>query len=203
MDNVGIETAKGGFVNLFGGIRKMATDIVSFPSNFVHYRQIAIGGTFSSSSNLFREYDHRNYKIKIHPSWGGNTTSSVSITKQNVQSSYSMSISPGWNALTTTSAQMYKSIHSSSRDYTVSSSLSNTKLLRLFAIGFLLYGQTIAAAIATRHGEEVDESVLREMCFAAMGEYRSPSHYFFLKELPKGPSEKIQRLKLTERYGKS
>ena len=65
------------------------------------------------------------------------------------------------------------------------------------------YGQTIAAAIATRPGEKVDESVLREMCFSAMGEYRAPSHYFFLKELPKGPSGKIQRLKLTERYGKS
>jgi L-iditol 2-dehydrogenase len=41
--------AKGGFVNLFGGIRKNAPDTVSFSSNFVHYRQISIGGTFSSS----------------------------------------------------------------------------------------------------------------------------------------------------------
>ena len=41
--------AKGGFVNLFGGIRKNASDTVSFSSNFVHYRQISIGGTFSST----------------------------------------------------------------------------------------------------------------------------------------------------------
>jgi acyl-coenzyme A synthetase/AMP-(fatty) acid ligase len=33
-----------------------------------------------------------------------------------------------------------------------------------------------------------------------MGAYRAPSRYFFLKELPKGPSGKIQRLKLTERF---
>jgi len=41
--------AKGGFINLFGGIRKKAKDTVKFPSNFVHYRQISISGTFSSS----------------------------------------------------------------------------------------------------------------------------------------------------------
>jgi acyl-coenzyme A synthetase/AMP-(fatty) acid ligase len=34
----------------------------------------------------------------------------------------------------------------------------------------------------------------------AMGAYRAPSKYFFLDELPKGPSGKIQRLKLTERF---
>jgi acyl-coenzyme A synthetase/AMP-(fatty) acid ligase len=33
-----------------------------------------------------------------------------------------------------------------------------------------------------------------------MGAYRAPSKYFFLDELPKGPSGKIQRLKLTERF---
>ena len=65
------------------------------------------------------------------------------------------------------------------------------------------YGQMVAAAIAPRPGEEVTESALRELCSTAMGEYRAPSRYFFLKELPKGPSGKIQRLKLTERFSKS
>ena len=62
------------------------------------------------------------------------------------------------------------------------------------------YGQTVAAAIATRPGEEVTESALRQLCLDAMGAYRAPSKYFFLDELPKGPSGKIQRLKLTERF---
>jgi len=62
------------------------------------------------------------------------------------------------------------------------------------------YGQTVAAAIATRPGEEVTESALRQLCLDAMGTYRAPSKYFFLDELPKGPSGKIQRLKLTERF---
>ena len=62
------------------------------------------------------------------------------------------------------------------------------------------YGQTVAAAIAVRPGEEVPESALRQLCLDAMGAYRSPSLYFFLDELPKGPSGKIQRLKLTELF---
>ncbi len=62
------------------------------------------------------------------------------------------------------------------------------------------YGQTVAAAIALRPGEIVHEFELRKLCLEALGEYRSPTIYFFLKELPKGPSGKIQRLKLTDLY---
>ena len=69
-----------------------------------------------------------------------------------------------------------------------------------FALPDADYGQTVAAAIATRPGEEVTESDLRQLCLEAMGAYRAPSKYFFLDELPKGPSGKIQRLKLTERF---
>ena len=65
------------------------------------------------------------------------------------------------------------------------------------------YGQTVAAAIAPRPGENVPESELRKLCLDAVGEYRSPTHYFFLNELPKGPSGKIQRLKLTDQYSNS
>ena len=42
-----------------------------------------------------------------------------------------------------------------------------------------------------------------KLCLDALGEYRSPTHYFFLNELPKGPSGKIQRLKLTDQYSNS
>ena len=65
------------------------------------------------------------------------------------------------------------------------------------------YGQTVAAAIAPRPGENVPESELRKLCLDAVGKYRSPTHYFFLNELPKGPSGKIQRLKLTDQYSNS
>ncbi len=62
------------------------------------------------------------------------------------------------------------------------------------------YGQTVAAAIASRPGENVPESDLRKLCLDALGEYRSPTQYFFLNDLPKGPSGKIQRLKLTNQF---
>lgn len=41
--------AKGGFVNLFGGIPKNLPDIISFSNNLAHYKQIAIGGSFSQT----------------------------------------------------------------------------------------------------------------------------------------------------------
>jgi L-iditol 2-dehydrogenase len=42
---------KGAYINLFGGINKNENDLVSFSSNFVHYRQITVGGTFSSTKD--------------------------------------------------------------------------------------------------------------------------------------------------------
>lgn len=62
------------------------------------------------------------------------------------------------------------------------------------------YGQTVVAAIAPRPGENVAELELRKLCLESIGEYRAPSQYFFLDELPKGPSGKIQRLKLADKF---
>jgi len=67
-----------------------------------------------------------------------------------------------------------------------------------FPIEDVHYGQNIAAAITTRPGEKITESELRKLCLDSMGEFRSPTKYFFLKDLPKGPSGKIQRLKLSK-----
>ncbi len=69
-----------------------------------------------------------------------------------------------------------------------------------FALPDEHYGQRVAAAIAPRPGENVEEQVLRNLCQEAMGEYRAPSQYYFMDELPKGPSGKIQRLKLSELF---
>ena len=69
-----------------------------------------------------------------------------------------------------------------------------------FPIPDVHYGQIVAAAIASRPGEKVTETELRKLCLDSMGEFRSPSKYFFLKELPKGPSGKIQRLKLSKLF---
>ncbi|MDI6721491.1 MAG: alcohol dehydrogenase catalytic domain-containing protein [Candidatus Aenigmarchaeota archaeon] len=47
--------AKGGFVNLFGGIAKGLPDDVKFQSIFLHYRQFAIGGSFSQTKEHHRK----------------------------------------------------------------------------------------------------------------------------------------------------
>ena len=41
--------AKGGFVNIFGGVAKGLNDAIALPTNFMHYRQISIGGSFSQT----------------------------------------------------------------------------------------------------------------------------------------------------------
>ena len=46
---------KGGCVNLFGGIPKGKNDIIKISSNYIHYNQIKIGGTFSSDINHLKK----------------------------------------------------------------------------------------------------------------------------------------------------
>ena len=47
-------------------------------------------------------------------------------------------------------------------------------------------------------GARASEAELREFCLAELGRYKSPREFRFLAELPKGPSGKVQRLKLVE-----
>jgi len=43
------------------------------------------------------------------------------------------------------------------------------------------------------------ESELRAHCVRELGRYKTPKAFRFVAELPKGPSGKVQRLKLAER----
>jgi long-chain acyl-CoA synthetase len=58
------------------------------------------------------------------------------------------------------------------------------------------YGQEIGACVILREGSTCTEEELRAYCTAALGRYKSPGHYRFVQELPRGPSGKVQRLKL-------
>jgi len=60
------------------------------------------------------------------------------------------------------------------------------------------YGQEIMACIVLRDGQECDEDELREFCVQNLGPYKTPKLLRFVAELPRGPSGKIQRLKLLE-----
>ncbi len=60
------------------------------------------------------------------------------------------------------------------------------------------YGERIEAAVKLRDGACVDAATLRELCEARLGAFKCPDVIHILPDLPKGPSGKIQRLRLAE-----
>jgi acyl-CoA synthetase (AMP-forming)/AMP-acid ligase II len=60
------------------------------------------------------------------------------------------------------------------------------------------YGQEIMACVIPREGVACTEDDLRAFCVEHLGRYKTPKVIHFVKELPRGPSGKVQRLKLVE-----
>ncbi len=60
------------------------------------------------------------------------------------------------------------------------------------------YGETVEAAVRVRTGSSLDAADLLEFCRKRLGNFKAPDTIHFLDELPKGPSGKIQRLKLAD-----
>ena len=60
------------------------------------------------------------------------------------------------------------------------------------------YGQEILACVVLRPGEHADEADIRAFCEQHLGRYKTPKLIRFVTELPRGPSGKVQRLKLLE-----
>ena len=58
------------------------------------------------------------------------------------------------------------------------------------------YGQEILACVVLRDGSTCDEATLREHCIATLGRFKTPKTIRFVDALPRGPSGKVQRLKL-------
>jgi acyl-CoA synthetase (AMP-forming)/AMP-acid ligase II len=63
------------------------------------------------------------------------------------------------------------------------------------------YGETVEAAVAVREGSTLGAEELLELCRGKLGAFKTPDAIHFLDELPKGPSGKIQRLKLADILG--
>ena len=61
------------------------------------------------------------------------------------------------------------------------------------------YGETVAVAVVLKQKQRCTSSELIEHCKRELGEFRSPSRIFFVSELPKGPSGKIQRLEIAKK----
>ena len=60
------------------------------------------------------------------------------------------------------------------------------------------YGQEILCAVVLKPGESASEEELRAFCEKELGRYKTPKVFKFMADLPKGPSGKVQRLKLLE-----
>lgn len=58
------------------------------------------------------------------------------------------------------------------------------------------YGQEVAVCVVLRENTSCTEDELREFCRRILGHYKTPMHYRFVDDLPRGPSGKVQRLKL-------
>ncbi|RZI69195.1 MAG: long-chain fatty acid--CoA ligase [Variovorax sp.] len=58
------------------------------------------------------------------------------------------------------------------------------------------YGQEIGVCVVLREGVACDEAALRAFCEGALGRFKTPGHFRFVEDLPRGPSGKVQRLRL-------
>jgi acyl-CoA synthetase (AMP-forming)/AMP-acid ligase II len=67
-----------------------------------------------------------------------------------------------------------------------------------FGVPDTRYGQEIMACVTLKPGSVCEEQELRQFTENRLGPYKSPRRIFFMDALPKGPSGKIQRLKLPE-----
>ena len=76
--------------------------------------------------------------------------------------------------------------------------LRHPAVLEAAAVGApdALYGQEILACVVLREGMACTDDDLRAFCTQHLGRYKTPKWFRFVASLPRGPSGKVQRLKL-------
>jgi acyl-CoA synthetase (AMP-forming)/AMP-acid ligase II len=62
------------------------------------------------------------------------------------------------------------------------------------------YGQTVEAAVVLREGGTCGEDELIALCRDHVGAFKAPDRVHIVDDLPRGPSGKVQRLKLAEQF---
>ena len=67
-----------------------------------------------------------------------------------------------------------------------------------FAVEHREYGQEVMACAVLKQGTSVDCETLRLFAEAELGKFKAPQQVYIIDELPKGPSGKVQRLKLAD-----
>ena len=67
-----------------------------------------------------------------------------------------------------------------------------------FARECSVYGQRVEAAVVLSSPNAHSERELIDLCVSEVGKFKAPERVYFMETLPKGPSGKVQRLKLGE-----
>ncbi|WP_058189575.1 non-ribosomal peptide synthetase [Terracidiphilus gabretensis] len=77
---------------------------------------------------------------------------------------------------------------------------SHPAILEAAAVGIpdRYFGEEAVAFAVLRDGSTADERELLTFCETRLGHFKTPARIYFLKELPKGPSGKVQRLRLLD-----
>jgi acyl-CoA synthetase (AMP-forming)/AMP-acid ligase II len=70
-----------------------------------------------------------------------------------------------------------------------------------FAVPSVDYGQCVEAAVKLTEGAAVGEAELIALCREQVGPFKAPDRVHILADLPKGPSGKVQRMKLAAMIG--
>ncbi len=63
-----------------------------------------------------------------------------------------------------------------------------------------LYNEEVVAFVKLREGSSLTEQAIVNLCKGKIADFKLPKEIFFTDDFPKGPSGKIQRLKLIQRY---
>lgn len=71
-----------------------------------------------------------------------------------------------------------------------------------FACPCSTYGQRVEAAVKLAPGSALNEGDLIAICKERVGGFKAPDRVYLLDDLPKGPSGKIQRKKLSDMFNK-
>ena len=70
-----------------------------------------------------------------------------------------------------------------------------------FAMPHNKLGEDVAAALVLYEDAVVTESEIREFARGRLADFKVPRRVVFLKEIPKGPTGKLQRIGLAEKLG--
>ena len=70
-----------------------------------------------------------------------------------------------------------------------------------FAMPHEMLGEEIAAAVVLREGKPATERELQQFAEKHLAHFKIPRKFVFLKEIPKGPTGKLQRIGLAKKLG--